>query len=163
MQPPSYCGPRPPTPSHPKGGRTGTIAAVGCGALLVAGIATAGVLFAPDILARLEPPHPTAYEVCEKLKTAGVAEHCRSATPGGLGSAARQRVEFDIPGEKRTGQVLTFDRDDFYESTVRAFGAAAALAGRHQYGNPGALVFVQLNSETSDATGDAARRVVAGL
>ncbi len=106
---------------------------------------------------------PSAMAVCEKLAGANVAEGCKTEPPGlGLGAAAKERVTFSIPGGK-TGQVLTFDKGSDYTATVKAFDAAAVLAGRHRYGSEGALVFVQLNSETPATLGDNAKKVVEGL
>jgi hypothetical protein len=39
---------------------------------------------------------PSAMTVCNKLEVAGVAEHCKSASPGGIGGAASERVTFDL-------------------------------------------------------------------
>lgn len=107
---------------------------------------------------------PSAMSVCRKLETAGVAQHCRAAAPGGIGSAAKAHVDFDLAGEPgRQGQVLTFDRATFYDSTVKTFGAMATLAGRYQYGNRSKLVFVQLNAQAGERLGSKTRSVVDAL
>lgn len=107
---------------------------------------------------------PSAMDVCKKLEADGVAAKCAADTPGGIGAAAKERVTFElpsVPGE--SGQVLSFEREDFYDSTEKAFAAAAALAGRHQYGSKKALIFVQLNSETGADVGAKAKAIVDGL
>ena len=71
-------------------------------------------------------------------------------------------MEFDLAHGK-TGQVLRFNDDAGYDATVKAFGAAAVLAGPHRYGKPGALVFVQLNAATPAEVGAKAKAVVDGL
>jgi hypothetical protein len=107
---------------------------------------------------------PAAADVCAKLVSVGVAANCRPDTPGGIGAAAKERVSFDLPSVPREhGQVLTFEKDEFYDTTEKAFGAAAALAGRHQYGKRAARVFVQLNSATPDDVAQKAKAVVDAL
>jgi hypothetical protein len=107
---------------------------------------------------------PSAGDVCSKLEAAQVATGCKADAPAGLGAAAKERVVFDLPSVPgKTGQVLTFDTTENFDATVKAFDAAAVLAGRHRYNNPKKLVFVQLNSETPDATGLAAKAIVDGL
>jgi hypothetical protein len=105
---------------------------------------------------------PSAMSVCTKLGAAGVATECKSESPSGLGAAARERVVFNIPGGA-TGQVLAFDKSSDYDATVKAFDAAATLAGRHRYGSASALVFVQLNAETAQSLGTNAKLVVEEL
>jgi hypothetical protein len=105
---------------------------------------------------------PTAVATCEKLAAAGVATGCRAGSLGvGLVAAASERVEFSIAESNKTGQAFASAAD--YESTIKAFDGAAELAGRHRYGSPSALIFVQLNSEASPESGNAAKRVVDGL
>lgn len=107
---------------------------------------------------------PSAMEVCKKLEAEGIAAKCVTDAPGGIGAAAKERVAFDLPSVPGSGgQVLAFEREDFYDSTEKAFAAAAALAGRHQYGSKKALIFVQLNSETSNDVGAKAKAIVDGL
>ncbi|HEY4158501.1 MAG TPA: hypothetical protein VGM29_10400 [Polyangiaceae bacterium] len=108
---------------------------------------------------------PTAQTVCAQLATSGVAANCKDGGPaGGLGSAASEYVVFDlpsVPGE--TGQVLRFEKPSDYAATVKAFDAAAVLAGRHRYGSESALIFVQLNSKASSDVGAKADAIVKGL
>jgi hypothetical protein len=107
---------------------------------------------------------PAAVDVCAKLVATGVAANCKTDAPGGIGAAAKERVVFDLPSVPgQTGQVLRFEKADFYDSTEKAFAGAAALAGRHQYGSRKALIFVQLNSDASDETGAKAKAVVDAL
>jgi hypothetical protein len=106
---------------------------------------------------------PSAAEVCSRLEAQGVATGCKAEAPAGLGAAAAERVTFSLPGKAVGGQVLKFSAASDYDATVKAFDAAAALAGRHRYGSEGAKVFVQLNAETPAELGDKARAVVAGL
>ncbi len=145
----------PPAPI-PKSGRGGTILAIVLGVLLVVAIA-GGLAF---YFYAAQRPAPTAADVCARLERASVANRCRPSTPGGLGSAAIERIEFDIPDLKGGGQVLRFEKSEYYEGAVSAFAAASVLVGRHQYGNPRTLIFVQLNSEATQWTGDNARAVV---
>lgn len=106
----------------------------------------------------------TAMDVCHKLEAAGVAKNCHEGKPGGLAAAAVEDAEFDlvsVPG--KGGGVYRFDRDDFYESTVTSFGAAAMLAGPHRYGSKTARIFVQMNDGASLEVGKKAKAVVDGL
>lgn len=71
---------------------------------------------------------------------------------------------FDLPSVPgKTGQVLRFAKSSDYEATVKAFDAAAVLAGRHRYGSSKALIFVQLNSEASSDVGAKAEGIVNAL
>lgn len=108
---------------------------------------------------------PGALDVCRKLEADGVAARCElTQERGGLVGAAKERVNFDIPSNPgNKGQVLTFNSENDLDATTKGFDAAAMLAGRHRYANRSALVFVQLNSETNDATGSKAKAVVDGL
>jgi hypothetical protein len=103
----------------------------------------------------------SAMGVCKQLEAEKLASACVAGTPGGLGSAAREKVDFDlpsVPGQK--GQVMLFEKDEYYRNTTEAYAKMSTLVGRHQYGNPKARVFVQLNSKASNETGDATRAVV---
>lgn len=109
-------------------------------------------------------PGVTAMQVCQKLEAEGVAANCKEGKPAGLGAAAAEQAVFDLPSvQGKTGQVLRFEKAEFLESTEKAFGAMAALAGRHQYASKKALVFVQLNSEAPAEIGAKAKTVVDGL
>ena len=107
---------------------------------------------------------PSAATVCQKLAAAGVAANCRPSAPGGLGAAASERQEFDLPDVAgKTGQVLRFADAAGYDATVKAFDAAAVLAGPHRYGSAKARVYVQLNSGAAADVGAKARAVVDSL
>jgi hypothetical protein len=106
---------------------------------------------------------PTAAEVCTRLEAAGAAQGCKAELPGGIGAAAAERATFTVPGQTYGGQVLRFGSGSDYDATIKAFDAAAALAGRHRYGSAGARIFVQLNSETPEDTAAKARTVVGAL
>lgn len=87
-----------------------------------------------------------------------------TAERGGLVAAAKERVNFTVPAKSgASGQVLTFETEGELDSTVRAFEAVSALAGRHRYASRSARVFVQLSAETPEATGAAARTLVDAL
>lgn len=108
---------------------------------------------------------PAALDVCKKLETASVARNCKlNSERGGLVATAKEKAVFDLvaPADK-TGQVLTFGSEGDLDATVKAFQAAAVLAGRHRYASTSALVFVQLNSDATEAEGSAAKGVVDGL
>jgi hypothetical protein len=98
---------------------------------------------------------PSAMGVCEKVADTGVGTNCRSATPGGIGAAATERAEYDLPNNK-TGQILVFPNESAYDRTVETFSQMAGVAGQHRYGNRKKLVFVQMNK---DATEDAGKKV----
>ena len=107
---------------------------------------------------------PTAMAVCKKLEAEGVASNCREDKPGGLGAAAVERAQFDlpsVPGEG--GAIMRFDREEFYSSTEDAFGKAAMLAGPHRYGSKKALIFVQMNEGASLDVGKKTKAVVEAL
>jgi len=107
---------------------------------------------------------PSAMSVCQKLVKVGVATHCVSDTPGGLGAAAVESVGFelaDAPGKK--GQVLAFDHAEHFDRTFAAFAEMAALAGPHRYGNRTARVFVQMNAQASPEAGSSVLKVLQGL
>lgn len=107
---------------------------------------------------------PSGTDVCKRIEATGVGANCREGKPGGLGAAAVERVEFDlpsVPGEG--GSVMRFDRESFYESTEEAYGKAAMLAGPHRYGSKKALIFVQMNQGLSMDEGRKVKAVVDGL
>jgi hypothetical protein len=125
---------------------------------------SAEVLVACGLLLAACKGKPTALAVCEKISAVGAGANCRADKPGGLGSAAKEKAVFDVPGVKdATGQVLNFDKASDYSATVKAFDAMAALAGRFRYGSESALIFVQMNSETPPEVGAKAEKVVSDL
>lgn len=106
----------------------------------------------------------TAMDACHKLEAAGVATNCKPDKPGGLGAAAVEQAVFDLPSVPgKTGQVLRFDRDDFYDNAVTAFGNAALLSGPHRYGSKKARIFLQMNKEAPLDVGQKAKAVVDAL
>ena len=106
----------------------------------------------------------TAIGVCGKLVEAKLATDCKTTPAAGLGLAATEHAEFNLPSVLgKTGQVMLFDRDAFYTSTVDAYGKAVAIAGPRQYGNPKARVFVQINSGASSEVGAKTKAVVDAL
>lgn len=89
--------------------------------------------------------YPSAQDVCAKIATAGIGAY------------------FDlvhVPG--KGGGVMSFDSKDDYDATVKAFGAAAMLAGPHRYGNEKALIFVQANDKMSNDEGAKLKAIVDG-
>jgi hypothetical protein len=107
---------------------------------------------------------PSALDVCHQLETAGVAAGCKEDKPGGLGAAAVEAAAFDLPSVPgKSGQVLRFDRDEFFSATEDAFGKAAILAGPHRYGSKKARIFVQMNEGASLEVGKRTKAVVDAL
>lgn len=107
---------------------------------------------------------PTASEVCKKIEGAGLGKNCRETSPKGLNARARHMVDFDLPSVPGKGAgVLEFEKDDDYEATVKAFEAAALLAGPHRYGNAKARIFVQANDKLGLAEGNKLRALIEGL
>lgn len=107
---------------------------------------------------------PTAMEVCKKVEASGVGANCREGQPGGLGAAAVENAQFDLPSVAgKTGQVMRFDSEEFYANTETAYGNAAMLAGPHRYGSKKALIFVQANDGLSVENGKKLKDVVDGL
>lgn len=107
---------------------------------------------------------PSTATVCGKLVAAGVAANCHPQTPKVINALAREQTEFDLPSVPgHGGAVLGFDKDSDYDGTVKAYEAAAALAGPYRFGNATARVFVQMNDGASPDIGEKARAVVAGL
>lgn len=93
---------------------------------------------------------PTAQDACSKLEAAGVAKGCREVKAEVINARAKTKYDFDlvhVPGKK--GAVLDFAKDEDYEATVKAYEAAAMFAGPHRYGNPKALIFVQMNTDAT--------------
>lgn len=107
---------------------------------------------------------PTATGVCKQLETAGVAAGCHTAQAGGLGGAASEYVEFELPSVPgHGGAVYRFQTDADYTTTTDGFQRAAALAGPHRYGNAKARTFVQMNSGASSEVGAKVKAVVDSL
>jgi hypothetical protein len=103
----------------------------------------------------------TAMDVCRTLEKDGVAANCREDKPGGLGAAAIENAQFDLPSVPgKTGQVMRFDRSDAFEATETLFVKAAMLAGPHRYGNKQKMIFVQINQGLSLELGKAAKATV---
>jgi hypothetical protein len=106
----------------------------------------------------------TSMDVCGKLVQAGVAAACREKKPEGLGAAAIEAADFDLPSVPgKTGQILRFEKSDYYQKTYDAFAAAALLAGPHRYGSEKKLIFVQMNSGASLEDGKRAKAVIDSL
>lgn len=107
---------------------------------------------------------PTAAEVCKKLESAGVAKGCKQNVPSAMNARAKEEYVFDLVAPKgKTGHVLSFEKADDYDATVKAYEAMAMLAGSHRYGSSKARIFVQLNSEASLDTGKKAKAIVDGF
>jgi hypothetical protein len=107
---------------------------------------------------------PTAADVCKKLERAGVAKGCKQSVPAAVNARAKEEYVFNLAAPAgKTGHVLSFEKDDDYDATVKAYEAMAMLAGSHRYGSAKARIFVQLNSGASLATGKKAKAVVDGL
>lgn len=107
---------------------------------------------------------PTAADVCKKLESDGIAKACKPDKPAMISGRAKEKYAFDlasVPG--KTGQVLSFDRDDDFTATETAFREAGMLAGPHRYGNAKARIFVQLNDQASPEVGQKTKAVVNGL
>lgn len=106
---------------------------------------------------------PTAMDVCEEIVAAGAGAACRVEIPGGLGAAAVERVEFDLPSAPgRTGQVLRFDSDAAYDEAVGAYARASMLAGPHRYGSRKSRIFVQANADLDAVHGAQLAAIVTG-
>lgn len=106
----------------------------------------------------------TAMDACRALEKAGVAANCREDKPGGLGAAAVENAQFDLPSvQGKTGQVMRFDREDAFTQTETAFMNAALLAGPHRYGNKKKMIFVQINEGLSLELGKSAKAAVDSL
>lgn len=104
---------------------------------------------------------PTAAEVCRKLENAGVAKGCKQNVPSAMNARAKEEYVFDLVVPKgKTGHVLSFEKGDDYDATVKAYEAMAILAGSHRYGSSKTRIFVQLNSEASLDIGKKAKAVV---
>lgn len=107
---------------------------------------------------------PSAEEVCKKVVESGVGANCRSSQPGGLGAAAAEKFEFDLPSVPgKTGQILRFENEEKYTGAATSFAGAAALAGPHQYGSKKALIFVQANNGLTAPDGAKLKAVVDAL
>jgi hypothetical protein len=103
-------------------------------------------------------------EVCQKLQGAAVAANCRSANPAGLGAAAIENAEFDLPSVPgHGGAVMRFEKPESLDRTTDAFAAMAMLAGPHRYASRKALMFVQMNSDAPSDVGARAKAVVDAL
>jgi hypothetical protein len=102
-----------------------------------------------------------AQGVCKQLEDAGIAANCRGVESTGLGAASAETYKFDlpsVPGEG--GQVMRFDNVEQYNATVASYAEMEALAGPHRYGNPEALIFVQINEGLSEADGETVKSIV---
>lgn len=107
---------------------------------------------------------PSAPSVCQKLVETGVAANCRAGQPTGLGAAAVESAEFDLPSVPgHGGAVFRFDAEAPYDSTVAAFAKAAVLAGPHRYGSKRSLIFVQANEKLSADNGAKMKAAVDAL
>jgi hypothetical protein len=103
-------------------------------------------------------------QACEKLVAAGVAEHCVTGKPGGLGAAAIAVVNYDLPEVPgKTGGVWRFETDEKFDEMVKAFDDAKVIAGPFRYGNRSRRIFVQFNSGASMEMGAKAKAAVAAF
>jgi hypothetical protein len=107
---------------------------------------------------------PTAADVCKKLETDGIAKGCKQDKPQAISGRAKEKYAFDLPSVAgKTGQVLSFERDDDFQATEKAFREVGMLAGTHRYGNAKARIFVQLNSDASLEVGTKTKAIVDAL
>lgn len=122
------------------------------------------VLCAALAMAACSSNKPSAMVVCQKIEAAGVGSGCREDKPGGLGAAAVERVEFDLPSVSgKKGAVMRFDREEFFSNTEDVYGKMALVAGPHRYGSKKALIFVQANEGLSLEDGKKLKAVVDAL
>lgn len=99
-----------------------------------------------------------------QLVAQGAAANCRESKPEGLGAAAVEKVDFDLPSVAgKTGAVFRFEKDETFDQTVANFEKAAVLAGPHRYGSKKGLIFVQANSGLSLEEGKKLKAVVDAL
>ena len=127
-----------------------------------AAIVLAVVLVGCGLTGQLSPPTPES--VCAELVTAGIATNCRRTVPGGAGSRARERYDFDlvsVPGEG--GSVFSFDTDADYDWTVDFYADLALVSGPHRYGNRDRRIFLQMNKNVPLEAGDRTRAIIEGL
>lgn len=104
-------------------------------------------------VAALGACRPSAMKVCKQLETAGAAENCAESKPTGIGSAAKERVTFDVTNEDkpRTGQVLTFEDEGALNVTAEKFEKLEKLAGPNVFVSKGSRVLVQVNKDVLNA------------
>ena len=106
----------------------------------------------------------SAKDACEKLKAAGHGTACTEDKPGGLGGAASQKADLALEEPKgKSCQVLSFNKKEDLDATIKAFDAAATLAGPHRYSNASKLLFVQCNDGLSKEKGEALQKTLEGL
>ena len=104
---------------------------------------------------------PSAMDVCLRLEKEQLATQCTVGQVGGLGSAAREHVDFDLPSNPgHKGQVLAFNELSDLQATDHAYEAMAALAGRHRYASSKARIFVQLNAQTPEEAGQRIKKII---
>jgi len=71
---------------------------------------------------------------------------------------------FDLPSVPGYGgAIFAFEKADDFESTVKAFEGAAAVAGPWRFGNGKARIFVEMNFGAPPGVGQKAKAVVDGL
>jgi hypothetical protein len=103
-------------------------------------------------------------DACEPLAKSVGGTGCKEDKPGGLAAAATSNYVFDLADPRgRTCQILGFKSENDLDATVKAFDAAAALAGPHRYPNKKRLLFVQCNSDMPAADGKKIEAALAGL
>ena len=105
-----------------------------------------------------------AKTACEKLTGQGLGASCTKDSPGGLGAAAWEKYDFEIPEPKgKKCQVLAHKSDADLEGTIKGFDAAAGLAGPHRYSNKAKRIFVQCNSDMPREAGEKIEAAVKAL
>lgn len=125
---------------------------------------SAAIVAAPVPKAADQPKRPSASEVCTKIEASGIGKRCHEVKPEGLGAAAVERFDFDLPSVPgKGGSVMRFDRESFFDNTEESYGRMAQLAGPHRYGSKKALIFVQANEKLSLEDGRKLKVVVDGL
>jgi len=107
-----------------------------------------------------------AADVCQKLREAGVAVHCRPDKPSAFVTVpdAFEVEVFDwpsVPG--KGGAVFRFRTTEAYEAIVNSVGDPGALSGPYWYGSRRRRIFVQFEGGTSMDLRARARSVIDGL
>lgn len=107
---------------------------------------------------------PSASDVCAKIQAAGIGAKCHEGERKMLTSRAAHKVDFDLVHVAgKQGAVMSFEKAEDYDATVKAFEQAAMLAGPHRYGNAKALIFVQANDGLKADEGAKLKAIVDAL
>ena len=107
---------------------------------------------------------PSAMDVCVKLEGAGVAANCREGAKSGVAQAAKEVVEYDVPGlAGEGGVVMSFETSKTYDSTMRSYMELGSLNGKHRFGRKEKLVFTAINEQASEEAAAKAASVFEAL